>query len=333
MSDKIRWGILGCGKIAHKFASDLKLIKDAELIAVASRDHLRASEFGGMYGAQFIFDNYQELVQSPAVDVIYIATPHGLHHEHAILCLEHKKAVLCEKAFALNSAQLKEIIATAKRNNVFLMEAFWTKFLPQYEAVMKLIANGAVGDIKLLQADFGFRPTPPMAQRLYDPALGGGSLLDIGIYPVFMALSILGKPDHIQAMMTAFDTGVDEQCAVTMKFSNGALAVLSSTLAADTPVEAMVVGTKGRILMRNRFYNALGTIELITGQDHLEKIEVVREEGFGYQFEARHVGECLRKGLKESPVMSHADSLLLMETLDHIRKLAGIQYKADLNLY
>lgn len=327
--NKIRWGILGCGRIAIKFADDLKLVKDAELVAVAARDDARATAFGGKYGAQFIFNNYEDLAKSPAVDVIYIATPHGYHYDHVMLCLRHKKAVLCEKAFALNSKQLKEMIAFAKAQGVFLMEAFWTKFLPQYQEVMRLVRENAIGEIKMIQADFGFKAPEPKAQRLYDPELGGGSLLDIGIYPIFLALSIAGKPTEIHAMITPYETGVDEQCVMTMKFNNGALAVLSSTFAVDTPVEVMIAGTYGRIHIRNKFYSAMGTVEIISGDDSVKKVEVFREHGLGYQFEARHVGECLRKGLTESPVMSHADSLLLMETLDRTRKTAGIKYKVD----
>jgi predicted dehydrogenase len=325
----IRWGILGCGKIAHKFASDLKLVKDAELVAVASRDQGRAAAFGGQHGAQFIFSDYESLLSSPAIDVVYVATPHGFHHDHVMLCLKHKKAVLCEKAFALNTRQLEEMIRFAKSQNVFLMEAFWTKFLPQYEEMMRIVKRGALGEIKLIQSDFGFKAPEPKAQRLYDPVLGGGSLLDIGIYPVFLALSLLGKPSEVQAMITTFETGVDEQCVITMKFGNSALAVLSSTFAADTPVEAMIAGTTGRLHIRNRFHNAVGTMEMVTGRDELRKIEVHRESGFGYQFEARHVGDCLRKGLIESPVMSHQDSLILMQTMDHIRQLCGVRYACD----
>ncbi|HMG93829.1 MAG TPA: Gfo/Idh/MocA family oxidoreductase, partial [Chryseolinea sp.] len=192
---KIRWGILGCGKIARKFAADLKLVKDAALVAVASRDEQRAKEFSEAYNAQIAFNSYEALVSSDKIDAIYIATPHGFHHEHALICLNHKKAVLCEKALALNSWQVKEMIETSKTNKVFLMEAFWTKFLPQYQAVNDLINQGAIGKLKLIQADFGFLAETPTPQRLYDPKLGGGALLDIGIYPVFLALSLLGRPD------------------------------------------------------------------------------------------------------------------------------------------
>jgi predicted dehydrogenase len=329
MSQKIRWGILGCGKIARKFASDLKLVADADLQAVASRDAANAQSFQIEHHAKTFHTSYEALVTSPDVDVIYIATPHGLHYEHVMLCLKHKKPVLCEKAFALNSKQLREMVDYARKQEVFLMEAFWTRFLPQFEIVKQMIDRGEIGDIKILQADFGFRAADPPAQRLFDPALGGGSLLDIGIYPIFLAQTLLGKPTEIQAMINPYPTKVDEQCAMIMKFNNGALALLSSTFAADTPVEAVIAGTKGRILMKNRFHNAIGKLELVAGKDEFTPIEVHRENGYGYQFEARHVNECLRKRLTESPKWSLQHSLDLMETLDKVRALCGISYAVD----
>jgi predicted dehydrogenase len=329
MESKIRWGILGCGKIANKFASDLRLVDDAELVAIASRDKIKSKEFGDKFKPRQVHNSYEELVKNPDIDAIYIATPHGFHYEHTLLCLSHKKAVLCEKAIALNSRQLKEMIAVARREKVFLMEAFWTKFLPQFEKINTIIHSGTIGEIKLIQADFGFAAPEPKAQRLWDPTLGGGSLLDIGLYPVFLAQTLLGKPTDLDAMMTPFQSGVDEQCVITMKFRNNALAVLSSTFASDTPVEAMIAGTRGRIQMRNRFHNSIATIELVIGKEQPQAIDVHREDGFGYQFETRHVNQCLRKGLIESPVMSHQDSLDLMETLDKIRDRCGIVYPAD----
>lgn len=330
MSEKIRWGILGCGKIAKKFASDLRLVEDAELKAVASRSADKLAAFSREYSPALSFNTYEELVSCPDVDAIYVATPHGMHYDHVMLCLRHDKAVLCEKAFALNLAQAREMVELARTRKVFLMEAFWTKFLPQYNAAMEIVRSGQIGEVKLIQSDFGFRAPEPRAQRLYDPALGGGSLLDIGIYPVFMAQSVLGKPTQVHAFITPYESGVDEQCVITMKFAGGALAVLSSTFAVDTPVEAMIAGTEGRIVMRNRFHNALATVEVVAGGDIFKTIEVHREDGFGYQFEARHVNDCLRKGLTESPVMTHADTLMLMETLDRIRKTCDIRYAADI---
>jgi predicted dehydrogenase len=321
--------ILGCGKIANKFASDLKLVENACLNAIASRDTEKRNKFCSTFSVPVVYDSYEALATSTEIDVVYIATPHGFHFENTMLCLEHRKHVLCEKAFALNKRQAKTMIDLARRRNVFLMEAFWTKFLPQFEKISELIGKGIIGEVKLIQADFGFKAQEPKAQRLFDPVLGGGSLLDIGIYPVFLAQTILGKPVDVNAMIDSFESGVDEQCVITMKFRSGALAVLSSTFAADTPVEAMIAGTKGRIVLRNRFHNAVATIETVTEKDKVETIEVYRESGFGYQFEARHVGDCLRKGLIESPIMTHNDTLDLMETLDRIRNSCGITYPSD----
>jgi predicted dehydrogenase len=325
---KIRWGILGCGKIARKFASDLKLVNDASLVAVASTDDRRANEFAKTFNAEIAFNSYDALVTSDKVDVIYIATPHGFHHEHALLCLSNKKAVLCEKALALNSMQVKEMIEVSRANKVFLMEAFWTKFLPQYQKVSELINAGDIGKLKLIQADFGFRAEQPTPQRLYDPKLGGGALLDIGIYPVFLAISLLGRPDDVEAVMSPYPSGVDEQISAVLKFNNGALAITSASFAAHTPVEATIVGTEGYIRMTNRFHNPVGNVEVVDSKG-VRQVPVYKEEGFGYQFEARHVGECLRKNLIESPVMSHSDSLLLMETMDRIRAKCGIRYEVD----
>ncbi|MBL7858557.1 MAG: Gfo/Idh/MocA family oxidoreductase [Cyclobacteriaceae bacterium] len=329
MEGKIRWGILGCGKIANKFAADLRWVDDAELQAVASRDNDKGKVFAQEHGASLVFDSYEALAASDQVDVIYVATPHGFHYEHVMLCLKHRKAVLCEKAFALNTRQAMEMIGLANQQKIFLMEAFWTKFIPQYQRVRELILAGEIGEVKMIQADFGFKADEPPAQRLYDPVLGGGSLLDVGIYPVFLAISLLGKPTEIQATVSRYSTGVDEQCAMTMKFESGALASLNSTFAADTPVEAVISGTKGRLHMRNRFHNAVATVELVRGKESPVLLPVHREEGFGYQFEARHVGECLRQGLTESPVMTHADTRMLMETLDRIRNVCGISYSVD----
>lgn len=188
MGRRIRWGILGCGNIANKFAADLKWVNDADLVAVASRSQLKASELSTKYGSHYAFDSYEALVTCPDVDVVYIATPHGLHCEHALLCLNHKKAVLCEKAFALNTFQVRKMIEAARKSDVFLMEAFWTKFLPQFQRVESLVDSGTIGEIRMVQAEFGFKAASTAPQRLHDPLLGGGSLLDIGIYPVFLAI-------------------------------------------------------------------------------------------------------------------------------------------------
>ncbi|HEY4937087.1 MAG TPA: Gfo/Idh/MocA family oxidoreductase [Puia sp.] len=329
----IRWGILGCGRIARKFAADLALVADAKLIALGARQLANAQEFAKEFPAPHVHGSYEELVSDPEVDVIYIASPHALHHKHTLLCLNHGKGVLCEKAFALNLREVKEMVDMARTKKVFLMEAIWSKFLPQYQKVQELIAAGELGDIRNVLIDFGFIPQPPVPPRLFDPALGGGSLLDIGIYNVFFALSFLGKPDEIEASMMPAATGVDEQCAMLFKYKNGAMAQLFSSLTSNLGTEADIGGTKSRIRLTSRFYAPSATIEIFTGREESKQIiPVHKEPGSGYQYEARHVGECLRNGLIESPVMTHADSILLMETLDRIRAAAGIHYAADNHL-
>lgn len=331
MAETIRWGILGCGHIAKKFATDLLLVKEARLVAVGSRTMAKAKAFAESFPVDHIHDSYEALATNPEVDVIYIATPHSLHYEDTLLCLQHGKAVLCEKPFALNSRQTKAMIELAREKKVFLMEALWSKFLPQYNKLQALLQAGKLGTVKSVLASFGFRPLQPVSPRLYDPALGGGSLMDIGIYNVFMVMSILGKPDTIEASMTPAPTGVDEQCAVLFKYKDGAMAQLFSTFATDLATEVDICGTEGRIRLTTRFFDPTARMEWYPGRlDTREVIEVEKEEGFGYQYEARHVSQCLQQGLTESPVMRFEDTLQLMETLDAIRKVAGIIYTADI---
>lgn len=325
----VRWGILGCGKIANKFAADLKLVDGAVLYAAASTDVSRARAFASVHGFSHAFGSYAELCQSD-VDVIYVATPHGLHHEHVLLCLNHGKPVLCEKAFTLNLRQLDELIHLARSKKVFLMEAFWTRFIPQYIRMRQVIESGLIGDIRMISADFGFKASDPPAPRLYEPSLGGGALLDIGIYPVFLALSILGRPSSVSAVMSPYTTGVDEQIAMNLQFSAGALASLHASFAADTPVEARINGTNGRIVLTPRFHNPTSSRVFLELPGREPEILVEPSgHGGGYQYEARHVQECLAAGLTESPLLPLDFSHLLMETLDRIRESCGILYPAD----
>ena len=328
---KVRWGILGCGRIARKFAADLRLVADAELTAIASRNQDTLELFAEDFPCKHLHNSYEGLVTNKKVDVIYVATPHSHHYEHTMLCLNHNKAVLCEKAFAINSRQAIEMVKIAREKKVFLMEALWTKFLPHYKKLQELLQQKTLGDIKSVLVNFGFNTSGNPAQRLFDPSLGGGTLLDIGIYNVFITISILGKPDSIEATMTPSSTGVDEQIAVLFKYNNGAMAQLFSSFVTNLPTQAEINGTGGSITLTTRFYEPSATIQLSKKIPYeREIIPVEKEAGFGYQYEARHVNECLKKGLTESPVMTHADTLLLMEILDRIRMKAGIKYPVDL---
>jgi len=330
MSQVIRWGILGCGKIARKFASDLQYVNNAQLNAVAAREQVTADLFAKDFPVKNVHGSYLALAQNPEVDVIYVATPHALHYEHVKLCLENKKAVLCEKAFTVNLREAKEVVDLARRKKVFLMEAFWTRFLPHYQKTKELIAEGKVGSVKYISAEFGFKPTPPVSQRIYDPALGGGSLLDVGVYPVFLALDILGRPDHVAAIMAAAPSGVDDQCSIRFEYKNGAIAHLFSSFAANLATGADIAGELGRIRMTHRFHGPTTQLEYYPGTvDTRQIIDFEKAKGSGYEYEAEHVTECLQKGLSESPVRKLNDTLLLMEMLDEIRLKAGIKYPAD----
>jgi predicted dehydrogenase len=326
----IRWGILGCGRIARKFAADLRYVKGCELVAVGSRSRDSAEAFALEFPVAGKHDSYEALAGDTNVDVIYIATPHNLHHENTLLCLHHNKAVLCEKPFAMNQHQVRDMIRLAKEKKLFLMEALWTKFLPHYIKTKELVTAGEIGNIRSMLVNFGFRPAAPVPNRLFDPELGGGTIMDIGIYNVLMALTFLGKPDAIDAVMTPAGTGVDEQCSVLFRYDRGALAQLFSSFSTDLATEADICGDKGRIRLSTRFYEPSASIELYPGRPDSKKvIPIERPPGFGYQFEAQHVVDCLQKKLVESPVMTHADSLLLIETLDRIRRIAGIRYAGD----
>ncbi len=249
-----KWGILGCGKIANKFAEDLATIPNAVLYAVASRDLQKAKDFGNIYNAFSCYGSYKELTNNSNIDVIYIATPHVLHYENTLMCLNNKKAVLCEKPFAMNTLQVEEMIATAKKNQVFLMEALWTYFLPHYQHALHIIASKELGEIKSLRADFGFITTFDPEERVFNKKLGGGSLLDVGIYPLFAALSILGYPDKIQAEATIGQTDVDETCTMQLYYKNEVIASLYSAIIEKTETTASIEFENGTLTINSRFH-------------------------------------------------------------------------------
>lgn len=324
----IRWGILGTGYIARRFASDLKLVKGAELTAIGSRSLASAQQFAGEYNVPNYFGSYEELAQCNDVDVVYVATPHTLHHQNTLMCLNNNKAVLCEKPFAINKRDTEEMIALAGQKKLFLMDALWTKFHPHYKKMLELVQNGTLGDVKLVLSNFGYVVTPEHSKRLLDPALGGGSILDIGIYNIFTTLDVLGVPDDIDVKIVATEEGIDEQCAIVFTYKNGAMASLFSSFRTTLATEAEICGTKSRVKLTPDFYTASSNVELYAdGTKH--NISVERESGFGYQYEARHVNECLRAGLTESPVVPHAYTSMLMGILDKIRGLAGVVYAED----
>lgn len=326
MNQVIRWGIMGLGKIAHKFAEDLAFVPDSQLVAVASRNQDKANAFAEKFGAAEAYDSYEAMLENAELDVVYVATPHVLHYQNTMACLQKGIAVLCEKPFAMNLQEVQEMTNFSQQKGVFLMEALWTKFLPSFRKVKEMLDTQEIGKIRMIQADFGFQAPYEPAGRIFNPALGGGSLLDVGIYPVFLALSLLGKPDEIQAQAQIGDTNVDESCGILFKYNSGALAVLSSSVVAHQSIEANIFADKARIQMTSPFHTPqtrVQRIERFITEEHIP----IESEGNGYNYEAIEVGKCLRENRIESAIMSHKDSLELMEVLDRIRAEAGIFYE------
>jgi len=318
-----KWGILGPGKIARKFAEGLAEVPGAELYAVASRSIAKAEEFAKEFNAPKFYGSYEDLVKDEEVDIIYIATPHVFHYEHSLLCLKHKKAVLCEKPFAMNKEQVNEMILTAKKENIFLMEALWTYFLPHYQYVLELVKSEKFGKITGLEADFGFEAPFLPEKRLFNKNLGGGSLLDIGIYPVFAALTLLGKPDTISAKAEFNETGVDESCSIVFNYQNGVRAHLLSTIDKTTPTTATINFEKARLTINRRFHEPTSVTILHNDQEETISFDVNTN---GYNFEAEHVQQMLAQGRTESTVMSFEKSLELIGLLDGIREEIGLVY-------
>lgn len=324
MINPFNWGVIGPGKIAHKFVQDLKATGNARLHAVASRDEDRAKAFAAQYGASHYYGGYEQIVTCPDLHAVYIATPHTGHMENTVMCLESKMPVLCEKPFAMNAREVREMIAAARRNDTFLMEALWTRFLPTTQKALEIIESGTIGEVLSVKADFGFKAEFNPEGRLFNRALGGGSLLDIGIYPAFLSLLILGKPQSIKAMANIGSTGVDEECGALLQYEGGKMAHLHSTILARTKTEAFIYGEKGTIHMHTRWHEPTSMSLLIEGERpedfHLEM------PGKGYHYEAAEVMKCLSEGKKESDLMPLSFSLDLIELLDAIREEAGVVY-------
>ncbi|MGC8823684.1 MAG: Gfo/Idh/MocA family protein [Bacteroidales bacterium] len=324
MKTTIQWGILGTGRIAEKFAVGLQHVSNAQLYAVGSRTQEQANAFASRFGIPRAYGSYADLASDPNVDVIYIASPHVFHAEHTLLCLEAGKAVLCEKPFAMNARQVSEMINKAREKNLFLMEALWTRFMPTVRHIEELIALGTIGDIIQIQSDFGFKAIYDPQWRLFNKQLGGGSLLDIGIYPVFISLLLLGMPDEIVSSAIIGETGVDESMAAIFKYNTGKMASLSATFMANTPTETIISGTEGRIRMHRMWHTP--TFLTLTKNDGTSEDIRFQYAANGYEFEAQEVTNCLLNGLKESPLLPLSFSEKLISLLDTIRGQWNLEY-------
>ena len=319
------WAILGCGKIAKKFSEDLKLLPNAKLYAAASRNLSNAKEFAKEMGYEVAYGSYEEMVADPKVDVVYVATPHSHHHKHTLLCLNNKKAVLCEKAFAINRKEAVEMIDCAKKNDTFLMEAFWTMFQPSFLKAMEIIKSEELGKLKIMRSDFAFNGPFDVNNRLYNIKLGGGSLLDIGIYPVFAALTSLGIPEEIKTLTDFSETGSEESISMIFKYKNGEMANLTSSFAVFSQVQTEYWFENGYMILNPKWHTPTN-ITIKKDDDEPQIIHSGHEPGLGYHYEAAHVMECLDADKIESDKMSWQTSLDLMEILDSVRADAGIVF-------
>lgn len=310
----LNWGILGPGRIAGTVAADLALVEGATPLAVASRSIDRARAFAGEFGFERAYGSYDELLADPDVDAVYVATPHAQHHAVTSTVLAAGKPVLLEKAFTCTLAAAADLVAQARAADVFLMEAMWTRFVPNVVRLRELLADGVVGQVRQVHADLGFvGPTDP-ADRLWDPAQGGGATLDLGVYPVSFAQMVLGTPSSVQVRGTLTASGVDAEAGMLLGYPSGELALLSSTLLGASPGRALVIGTEGRILIDPRFHHPHRIVVQRDGRaDELVELEPL---GRGYAHELQEVDRCLAAGLTESPAMPLDDTLSVMAVLD-----------------
>lgn len=324
MYKKYRWGVLAPGKMSAKFTRGLRILENAELYAVGSRDLERARSFANEFGFKKYYGSYEELAADPDVEVIYIASPHSHHHQHAMLCLKNKKHVLCEKAFALNAQEVEEMINEAKSANLFLMEALWPPFQPFYKKAVEILNSGTMGRIFHLNGYFSFLAPYDPYERKFNLALGGSSLLDIGIYPVIDALTFMGIPSEIKASAVFGNTGSEECINVIFTYPDGRTASLYSSFRTNGGIGCDILCENGNLTAgRGRDMNQRTTLQL-HGMD--AQVYTYSPEAMGYHWEAEEVMKCLDEGKTESDVVPLSFSMDLINTLDRIRKTAGIVF-------
>jgi predicted dehydrogenase len=321
------WGILGPGGIAKAFAEDLKRLDGHSIAAVGSRTLSNAQSFANTIGGT-AYGSYEELVADPQVDAIYVATPHPAHKENVILALNAGKPVLCEKPFAVNAAEAQQMVDAAHKNGVALMEAMWARFLPHYAQVREIIQSGVLGKIHTIHADHGQRLADQNIPRLVEPALAGGALLDLGIYPVSFAHMILGNPSKITSSAVLTDKGVDAQTSMIFDYASGAQAVLNTTMIEQTPCRAVVAGLHGWLEIDRTFYNPAS-------------MRVVLNDGATTEYPSSYVGHGLREqaevfkqlvtsGQQQSQILNWQDTVDIMKTLDQVRSQIGLKYPFEL---
>jgi predicted dehydrogenase len=323
----IRWGIIGTGGIASAFTGDLALLPDAHAVAVGSGSQGSADAFGDRFGIARRYPSYEALADDPDIDAIYVATPHPGHHAAALLGINAGKAVLVEKPFTINAGEARDLIAAAQARGTFLMEAMWTRFLPHVIRIREVIASGRLGEIRSVIADHGqwFPKNPD--HRIYAPVLGGGALLDLGIYPLSFASMIFGTPTKVTAVSDVAFTGVDAQTSIVLQYGGGRQSISFTTLETRTANQAAINGTDARIEVDGVFYSP-SSFSVISRDGAVERFDIPHE-GHGLRHQAAEVGRCLRAGLTESPILTLAETLSIMETLDEVRRQIGLRYPSE----
>ena len=327
MTDPIRWGILATGTIAELFTQDLARVPDAEVVAVGSRAPETARRFAERHHIPRAYGSWTELAQDPEVDVVYVATPHTAHYAAAEVCLRHGKPVLCEKPFTINTGEAERLIALAADRGLFLMEAMWMYTNPAVRRVVELIADGAIGEVRSVTADFGLAGPFEPSHRLRDPYLGGGALLDLGVYPVSLTYLLLGMPSTVAATAHLTPELVDANTGVLLGYDSGAVALLSCGIEARSPCVATIVGSQGRITFGPPLFRPDGFTLHRLGQEP-ERV-AVPYQGSGYVHEIHEVGRCLREGRTESPLVTWRSTVERMRILDTIREQVGVKYPTE----
>jgi predicted dehydrogenase len=316
MSEPLRWGIISTGGIARTFVNDLQYSDGGVAVAVGSRTQEAANTFAERFSIPRRYDSYEELVLDPDVDAIYVGTPHPMHFANAKLALDAGKPVLVEKAFTVTAHDAAQLVEIARAKNLFLMEAMWTRCLPHVAAVNQLIAEGALGEIISVQADHGQYFEYDPTTRWFNPELGGGALLDLGVYPVSFASMLLGTPSKMATMIDLAPTGVDRQTSMIFGYESGAQAYLNTTTDAKTPTTATISGTKARIEIDGDFY-APSSFTFVTRAGASRRYEFATQ-GRGLHYEAAEVARCLREGLRESPLMPLDETVTIMQTMESV---------------
>lgn len=319
----MKWGIISTGTIAHNFAKTVAAMGgETEVYAVASRSQESAQTFADQYGIKKAYTSYEELVNDDNVDIVYIATPHSLHYENMMLCLEHGKNILCEKSFTVTAEQARKIYNLANEKNLFVMEGFWTKYLPIYRDVEKLIEDGVIGDIHMVTAQYGY--CTARTGRKFDPVLAGGTLLDIGVYAIGFAAMILGyKPKSIQSLVKLNDVGTDECSTILMQYENGAIAQLTTAIKTTIPVLGCVYGSKGYLNIPEFKNPEQIQVVLNDGTSYTIEKEV---EINGFEYEIREAERCLMDKRQFSEILTPDQSVAVMNMMDQVRSIWNMKF-------